>query len=66
MRYLVIVEKCLSGLGAYIPDLPGCVAAAATRKEVVKLIQNAIELHVEDLREQRGNRFLGPPQRSSL
>ena len=50
MRYLVIVEKGHSGFGAYVPDLPGCVAAAATRKEVVKLIQEAIELHVEDLR----------------
>ena len=51
MRYLVIVEKGQYGFGAYVPDLPGCVAAAATRKEVVKLIQEAIEFHVEDLRE---------------
>ena len=51
MRYLVIVERGRSGFGAYVPDLPGCVAAAATRREVVKLIQEAIELHVEDLRE---------------
>jgi predicted RNase H-like HicB family nuclease len=51
MQYLVIVEKGESGFGAYVPDLPGCVAAAATRTEVVKLIQEAIEFHVEDLRE---------------
>ena len=51
MRYLVIVEKGQSGFGAYVPDLPGCIAAAASRKEVVRLIQEAIELHVEDLRE---------------
>ena len=51
MRYLVIVERGRSGFGAYVPDLPGCVAAAATRREVVKLIQEAVELHVEDLRE---------------
>jgi predicted RNase H-like HicB family nuclease len=51
MRYLVIVEKGQSGFGAYVPDLPGCIAAAPSRKEVVRLIQEAIELHVEDLRE---------------
>jgi predicted RNase H-like HicB family nuclease len=51
MRYLVIVEKGQSGFGAYVPDLPGCIAAAATRKEVVKLIQEAIELHLENLRD---------------
>ena len=51
MRYLVIVEKGQSGFGAYVPDLPGCIAAAPSRKEVVRLIHEAIELHVEDLRE---------------
>jgi predicted RNase H-like HicB family nuclease len=51
MQYLVIVEKGQSGFGAYVPDLPGCVAAASSRKEVVRLIHEAIELHVEDLRE---------------
>ena len=51
MQYLVIVEKGKSGFGAYVPDLPGCIAAAPSRKEVVRLIQEAIELHVEDLRD---------------
>jgi len=51
MRYLVIVEKGQAGFGAYVPDLPGCVAAASSRKEVVRLIREAIELHLEDLRE---------------
>ncbi len=51
MKYLVIVEKGQSGFGAYVPDLPGCIAAAASRKEVVRLIHEAIELHLEDLRE---------------
>ena len=39
MKYLVIVEKSENGFGAYVPDLPGCVAAAETRREVVALIQ---------------------------
>lgn len=47
MQYLVIVEKSANGYGAYVPDLPGCVAAAETRNEVVKLIQDAVEFHIE-------------------
>ena len=37
--------------GAYVPDLPGCVATAATHKKVVRLIQETIEFHVEGLRQ---------------
>ena len=51
MRYVVIVEKGDKGYGAYVPDLPGCVAAADTREEVVRLIKEAIEFHIEGLRE---------------
>ena len=51
MKYLVIVEKSENGFGAYVPDLLGCVAAAKTREEVVTLIQEAIEIHIEGLRE---------------
>ena len=47
MKYLVVIEKGTNGYGAYVPDLPGCVAAADTRREVVKLIQEAIEFHIE-------------------
>ena len=50
MKYLVIVEKGDNGFGAYVPDLPGCVAAAKTREEVVTLIQEAIEFHIEGLK----------------
>ena len=50
MKYLVIVEKSENGFGAYVPDLPGCVAAAATRREVIALIQKAIEFHIEGLK----------------
>ena len=51
MRYAVVVEKSESGFGAYVPDLPGCVAAAESYDEVVKLIQGAIEFHIEGLKE---------------
>ena len=51
MEYLVVVEKGQSSYGAYVPDLPGCVAAGETRREVLKLIREAIELHIEALRE---------------
>ena len=51
MEYLVVVEKGRSSYGAYVPDLPGCVAAGETRREVLKLIRDAAKLHIEALRE---------------
>ena len=51
MRYLVIVEEGRDSFGAHVPDLPGCIAAGRTRTEVLSLIQEAITLHLEDLRE---------------
>ena len=51
MEYLVVVEKGKSSYGAYVPDLPGCVAAAETRREVRKLIREGIQLHIRALRE---------------
>ena len=51
MRFAVIVEKGETSFGAYVPDLPGCIAAADTREEVLRLIHEAIEFHVEGLRE---------------
>jgi predicted RNase H-like HicB family nuclease len=51
MKYLVVVEKSENGFGAYVPDLPGCVAVADKRDEVVSLIQEAIEFHIEGLKE---------------
>jgi predicted RNase H-like HicB family nuclease len=52
MRYLVVIEKGPTSWGAHVPDLPGCVAVAETRSEVVTLIREAIEFHIEGLREQ--------------
>lgn len=50
MRYTVIYEKGPTSYGAYIPDLPGCVAAAETLAEVKRLIREAVALHLEGLR----------------
>jgi predicted RNase H-like HicB family nuclease len=52
MQYLVVIEQGPSSFGAYVPDLPGCIAAGDTREEVATLIQEAIELHIEDLKAQ--------------
>jgi predicted RNase H-like HicB family nuclease len=51
MRFAVVLEKPETSFGAYVPDLPGCVAAAETKEEVLQLIHEAIEFHVEFLRE---------------
>lgn len=51
MRYLVVVEEGPSSYGADVPDLPGCVAAAETREEVLGLIREAIAFHLEGLQE---------------
>ncbi|MGZ8847330.1 MAG: type II toxin-antitoxin system HicB family antitoxin [Pyrinomonadaceae bacterium] len=51
MRFAVIIEKGETSFGAYVPDLPGCIAAAETKEEVLRLIHEAIEFHVEGLRE---------------
>lgn len=49
VEYLVVVEKGKKSFGAYVPDLPGCVAVGETRREVLKLIREGIELHLEAL-----------------
>ena len=51
MRYLVIIEKGERSWGAHVPDLPGCIAVAETRQEVTALIKDAIDFHLEGLRE---------------
>ncbi len=52
MRYAIVIEHGNNSYGAYIPDLPGCVAAAPSRDEVVKLIHEAIKEHIQVLREE--------------
>jgi predicted RNase H-like HicB family nuclease len=51
MKYAVVIEHGPTSYGASVPDLPGCVAVADTRQEVERLIQEAIALHIEGLRE---------------
>lgn len=51
MEYLVILEQGPTSFGAYVPDLPGCVAVGETKNEALQLIREAIELHIESLRE---------------
>ena len=51
MKYAVVIEKGPESFGAYAPDLPGCAVAGDSREEVVRLIQEAIELHFQSLRE---------------
>ena len=51
MRYLVVDDESPTSFGAYVPDLPGCVAAGETREEVLALIHEAIEFHLEGLKE---------------
>jgi predicted RNase H-like HicB family nuclease len=50
MQYVVVYERTPDGWSAYVPDLPGCVAAGETRPEVERLMRKAIALHIESLR----------------
>lgn len=52
MKYLVIYEKSAEGWGAYAPDLPGLGVAGATLDEVKELIREAMEFHLEGMRQQ--------------
>ena len=65
MQYLVILETSENGFGAYVPDLPGCVAVAETREEVISLIQEAIEFHIEGLKKS-GDPIPKPKSQSEL
>jgi predicted RNA binding protein YcfA (HicA-like mRNA interferase family)/predicted RNase H-like HicB family nuclease len=51
MRYPVIYEKSANGWGAYIPDLPGCVALGFTLDETKRLIRESLEIHLRSMRE---------------
>ncbi len=52
MRYMIVVEEGPTSFGAYVPDLPGCIAAGESREEVSRLIREAIEFHLEGLKEE--------------
>jgi predicted RNase H-like HicB family nuclease len=51
MRYMVVVEEGPTSFGAYVPDLPGCIAAANNREDVLRLIREAIEFHLEGMKQ---------------
>ena len=51
MRYAIVIEKAEGNYSAYVPDLPGCIATGATVPEVEAEIREAIEFHLEGMRE---------------
>jgi len=51
-KYLIIVEKTETGYSAYSPDVPGCGSTGQTKEEVERNIQEAIQFHIEGLREE--------------
>ena len=46
MEYLAIIKKYGNGYSAYLPDVPGCIAAAKTKQETLKLLEEALQLHL--------------------
>ena len=52
MKYLVVIERGPSSYGAYVPDLPGCIAVGETRDETIELIHEAIEFHLEGIKQE--------------
>ena len=51
MKYAVVIERAPGNFAAYVPDLPGCVSTAASEAEALRLIQEAIVLHLDGLHE---------------
>jgi predicted RNase H-like HicB family nuclease len=51
MRYAIVIEKADGNYSAYVPDLPGCIATGATVEETETSIREAIEFHLDGMRE---------------
>ena len=51
MRYAIVIEKAANNFSAYVPDLPGCVATGYTVEEVTSEMAEAIQFHLDGLRE---------------
>jgi len=51
MKYLVVIERANGNYSAYLPDLPGCVAAGDTVEEVLQLIRRAVDMHLSGMEE---------------
>lgn len=58
-RYGVLLERTRTGFSAHVPDLPGCVAAGATRHETLRLIRGAIRMHIDAI--ERDGEPVPPP-----
>ena len=61
-KYLIVIEPTETGFSAYSPDLEGCVATGATREEVEREMADAIEFHIEGMKE---DGYQIPPPRAS-
>jgi predicted RNase H-like HicB family nuclease len=61
MRYAIVIERADGNFSAYVPDLPGCVATGSSSEEVEAAIREAIEFHLDGMREDG----LQPPPPSS-
>jgi len=49
MKYAVIIEQAATGFSAYVPELPGCIATGATKAQVRRRIQEAVEIHLKSM-----------------
>jgi predicted RNase H-like HicB family nuclease len=65
VRYMVVVERGESSWGAHVPDLPGCVAVGETREEALRLVREAIEFHIDGLK-QDGSPIPAPSSESEF
>lgn len=63
MQYLIIIETTETGYSAYSPDLPGCVSTGETREQLEQNMREAIEFHLDGLREE--NLEIPQPKTSS-
>jgi predicted RNase H-like HicB family nuclease len=63
MQYAIVIEKSATGFGAYVPDLPGCIAIGESEEEVRELIGEDIEFHLDGLRK---DGLLIPPPSSRV
>jgi predicted RNase H-like HicB family nuclease len=52
MHYAIVVEEGATSFGAHVPDLPGCIAVARTRAEVMEMIRKAVESHLDIMRKE--------------
>jgi predicted RNase H-like HicB family nuclease len=65
MRYMVVIEEGPSSYGAFVPDLPGCIAVGETEAEALSLIEEAIQFHLEDMRD-GGHQIPAPASKSTF